>query len=73
MDLQRSMDITAKFIGKDDSLGYKKDKKYKLNITHYPDKHITIRRYDDGLGVCEYTSVLTFLDNWDNIKSSWQK
>jgi len=59
------MIITAKFKGTN-SLGYEKGKEYKLNVAN---NHGTIIERLDGSGKCEYTSLSSFLKNWDNIRT----
>jgi hypothetical protein len=57
--------IKATFKGRDGSLGFKKDKEYTLTIkeTRY---HIVIMELGTNL-YCEYSSIISFLDNWDHI------
>ena len=67
--------IKAVFKGANGSCGYCPNFEYQLSVAQ--PKHlvvgdmlqnISITRAD-GSGICEYDSLLTFLDNWDNIKS----
>lgn len=64
--------ITAIFKGQDGSLGYENGKEYQLMIGVSRDK-IIIERLDiqerTFKGFCEYGSIISFLDNWDEIKS----
>ena len=64
--------ITAIFKGQDGSLGYENGKEYQLMIGVSRDK-IIIERLDNQertlKGFCEYGSIMSFLDNWDEIKS----
>jgi hypothetical protein len=57
------MKIKAKFIGTD-SLGYKHNQDYILNIREQGS--MTIKR-ESGLGVCKYNSLSAFLRNWNLI------
>lgn len=59
--------IEAIFIGKDGSLGYQKHKEYALVLTNTPKRNIVVQRMDRS-GTCEYSSVLSFLKNWSNVK-----
>ena len=59
--------ITATFKGQDGSLGYKTGKEYKLDISHQHGENISISDESDSAENCEYSSVITFLNNWDNI------
>ena len=43
------------------------DTEYTLIIQHKKLLNITIERVD-GSGKCEYTTLITFLSNWDNIR-----
>lgn len=56
------MEISATFIGQN-SLGYIKGQTYILKVTGFGVKRL------DGSGFCVYTSLRTFLLNWDNIKT----
>jgi hypothetical protein len=58
------MKIKATFIGSN-SLGYEHGKDYELKIINVGG--ISIQRLD-GTGRCPYTSLSTFLNNWNNIK-----
>lgn len=58
--------ISAKFIGKDKSLGYIKNKTYELRI--YKNSNM-IRRESDRAGLCVYNSLSSFLENWTNVKT----
>lgn len=59
------MEIHAILIG-NDSLGYITNNGYGLKVKNEFDI-IVIERLD-GSGRCEYSTVLTFLSNWNNIK-----
>lgn len=59
------MIIIAKFTG-EESLGYKRNVVYVLKVEN--GKAITIQR-QDGSGKCKYDSFISFLRNWDEIKS----
>lgn len=56
-----SMIVTATFIGKDGSLGYKNGATYRLQIIGN-----TIMRGDDT-GKCPYGSIAAFLKNWTGV------
>lgn len=57
--------VSAIFRGKNGSLGYEVDKEYVLHIT-YKNSRIIICK--DRAGECEYSNIITFLQNWTNIK-----
>ncbi len=66
--------IRATFIGEDNSLGYVHKYTYNLIIVYIEEAAITIRREDTSQqvvhnGVCEYSNIFAFLDNWSNISS----
>jgi hypothetical protein len=62
--------VSAIFIGKDGSCGYQKDKKYILILGRdLKTGSINIKRESDEEGSCEYSNILKFLDNWDNISN----
>ena len=73
--INRSIFVRAVFKGTD-SLGYEKNKEYKLSIRHRHETpaspFVIIHRDDErfGQGFCEYSSMLTFLDNWDCIRTT---
>lgn len=56
--------IKAVFKGQDGSLGYKKDQQYTLIL-----KGMSIERVN-GLGKCEYSTIQTFMENWDVIQQA---
>lgn len=56
--------VKAVFKGQDGSLGYKTNMEYTLRIKEHV--LIIIERLD-GEGKCEYGTIVSFLDNWDNI------
>ncbi|MEK6829064.1 MAG: hypothetical protein AABY15_02975 [Nanoarchaeota archaeon] len=58
--------ITAKFKGQDGSLGYETGKPYTLKLSHSGGYNIQIERATGG-GDCEYQSMISFLNNWDEI------
>ncbi len=68
MNHSKAAYVKAIFKGQDGSLDYKHNMEYKLTITLDEEKNINIERFDDGYGQCGYSSMLTFLDNWDNIR-----
>jgi len=60
------MEIEATFIG-ENSLGYETGKTYRLYVSEF--RHIAINRTDkEKTGFCHYSSIITFLKNWSNIK-----
>jgi hypothetical protein len=50
--------LTAKFIGRNGSLGYVTGKNYPLTV-----RFNTIQR-KDGTGICAYDSIESFFSNW---------
>ena len=63
----RTKVVKAIFKGTDGSLDYEKNKDYELIIRHINGENIIIERID-GEGLCQYNSLISFLDNWDNIR-----
>lgn len=61
--------ITATFKGKDGSLGYRNGKQYTLTIGSGIDGMIIndVSRPNNS-GRCEYSSLDSFFDNWDNVQ-----
>lgn len=57
--------VRAKFIGKNKSLGYHKNQVYELRI--YKNSNM-LRREGDGGGLCVYSSISSFLENWSDVK-----
>lgn len=55
--------IRATFKGRNGSLGYIKNKEYTFVVTTNK-----ILPTIGETGICEYESVESFLNNWDNIK-----
>ena len=64
---KKTIMISAVFIGTNGSLGYIEGKRYELFLTS---KDVIKRQ--DGSGVCEYSSILTFIQNWTDIKEVQQ-
>jgi len=62
--------ITAVFTGQNGSLGYITGKKYVLTFRQYVrSTKVEIVRHEDRKGVCEYSNVISFFDNWTNIET----
>lgn len=59
------MKVRAKFIGVN-SLGYENGKEYDLLFNSY-NRSLWIRIYDTSKGICEYSSLKQFLNNWEVI------
>lgn len=61
--------ISAKFKGKDLSLGYKTGQIYDLILSQTKNNpQIEIKRNYKGQGLCIYSNLKTFLQNWEDIK-----
>lgn len=62
--------VKAIFKGQDGSCGYNTNKEYTLWIKHNTKmiSYIEIENINGG-GYCEYESMISFLDNWDNIRN----
>lgn len=68
-DHKQNKTISARFIGKDGSCGYKYHEMYVLEIQE-KQTLICIKRPITLIvnkGYCEYESVVAFLNNWDSI------
>ncbi len=63
----RTQKVKATFKGQDGSCGYKHNTEYTLSIGHRQDEFIHIEDTSGG-GWCEYGSLISFLENWDNIR-----
>lgn len=61
----KKVKVKAIFKGLDGSCGYKTNREYTLVISHKTKGHIQI---EDDDGWCEYGSMVSFLENWDNIR-----
>ncbi len=59
--------IKAIFKGKNSSFGYETNKEYTLSIQHKKGNNILIQNGDKEL--CEYESMISFLNNWDIIRN----
>lgn len=63
------MIIKATFKGKDGSLGFEKNKEYRLRFDiSFKDNTVLVTCVDMPLS-CLYSSVFTFFKNWTNIKT----
>ena len=60
--------IKAIFKGTNGSCGYELDKEYNLYIESNT-SGIIIRRNRKGWGICIYSNIEKFLENWDNIRN----
>lgn len=63
----RTKKAKAIFKGLDNSCGYKTNSEYTLIIRHQIDLYIQIEEANGG-GWCQYGSMVSFLENWDNIR-----
>ena len=61
----RARKITAIFQGQDGSLGFRKGQKYEIIVKHQGFEFIMV---ESGQLSCEYQSMISFLDNWNDIK-----
>ena len=59
--------ITATFIGRNGSCGYKTGERYTLIVTHNPNTYINIVRVCGCCGYNDYESIVAFFNNWDEI------
>lgn len=59
--------VTATFIGQNGSCGYITGHAYMLVIEHKKGFNIKIHIVK-GDGYCRYSSIISFLQNWDDIK-----
>lgn len=65
------MIVTATFIGANNSSGYKKNKKYNLELHIVPklifDNEQILIVKSDGTGRCSYLGLKAFLQNWKSL------
>lgn len=64
--------VKAIFRGQNGSLGYETNKEYLLTLEHKRGNSIYIHTTQENksnniVGNCEYESMVSFLNNWDNI------
>jgi hypothetical protein len=64
----RSKKVKAIFRGQNGSCGYETNKEYTLIIRHKIKNHVQIEKFKGG-GWCEYGSLVSFLENWDNVRA----
>ncbi len=67
----KQITVEATFKGQNGSLGYKTGTKYDLMITHKKKGHIMMQDVKQSMPGCEYESIISFMENWDNI--NWKK
>ena len=60
--------VKAVFKGANGSCGYETDREYTIYVESNT-TGIIIRRNRAGWGVCQYTNIEKFLENWDNIRN----
>jgi len=60
--------VSAVFLGRDGSCGYVHGATYRLTVWQYKSHEVLleIKRLDGG-GACDYTSMKTFLKNWEKV------
>ena len=58
--------IKAVFKGQNGSCGFKTGQEYTLTIEHQMNRYIKVE--DKNADYCGYESVISFLENWDNIR-----
>jgi hypothetical protein len=61
------MRITAIFRGEDGSCGYLSGTQYILKLETASNGTISIVK-ENGFGYCEYSTIITFLNNWDYVQ-----
>lgn len=61
-------EVKAIFKGQNESMGYLTNHEYVLQIEEGERKSIRIHTRA-GNGECQYSSILTFLQNWDCIRN----
>jgi len=61
--------VKATFKGKNGSMGFETGKQYTLNLNKDKDGGISIYDINDMSHFCDYTSFITFLNNWENVSS----
>jgi hypothetical protein len=68
----KTITVKAIFRGQDGSCGYETNKEYELLINYGKNNVLWIERemndFATNNGYCEYGSVISFLENWDNIR-----
>lgn len=65
----RTKIITAVFKGQNGSCGYQTNKTYALKIKELPSSNIEIELAGGNEeNMTEYSNIITFLDNWTEIK-----
>lgn len=62
--------IKAKFVGNNGSVGYEHGKNYVLLIHQGREGTISIERALIAGGYCAYGSLISFLNNWDEIETA---
>jgi hypothetical protein len=60
--------IKATFKGSNGSCNYITNEEYTLLISYVTRGYIKIENVEGG-GYCDYNSIISFLNNWDNIKN----
>lgn len=63
----RNKKVKAIFKGQNESCGYETNKEYTLILHHQVDMYIQIEDVKGG-GHNTYGSMVSFLENWDNVR-----
>ena len=61
--------VLGTFKGAEGSLGYSQGKVYALLMQEDEHKAISIRLVADGSGEVVYSTTITFLDNWERVRT----
>ena len=61
--------VTATFKGQNGSCGFVTGKEYTLHLNKITDGCISVYDVNGMNHYCEYTSFITFLNNWKNVSS----
>lgn len=60
------MIVTAVFIGKDNSMGFRTGREYQIKILKRVHNNVVIRYQNN---IIPYSNIITFLKNWTEINS----
>ena len=63
----KKIKVKAIFRGLNNSCGYKTNSEYVLIVHHKKGENVQIETINNG-GFCEYSSMLSFFENWDNVR-----
>ena len=68
MAAEKKVIVKATFKGLNGSCGYETNKEYDLQVRHSINRYVQIEKLGGATGYCDYGSMVSFMENWDNVR-----